>query len=105
MKKQSCELLRLVALGSAITLATACDLAAQGLETVVAAWEERLDARIGAVLHDTSSDWQIALRPQERFPMNSTFKSLLCGAVLARVDADEEDLNRRVHFNESDLVT
>lgn len=105
MKKQSCELLRLFALGSAITLATACDLAAQGLETVVTAWEDRLDARIGAVLHDTSSDWKIALRPQERFPMNSTFKSLLCGAVLARVDAGKEDLDRRIHFDESDLVT
>jgi beta-lactamase class A TEM len=28
-----------------------------------------------------------SFRPEERFPMMSTFKVLLCGAVLSRVDA------------------
>ncbi|MDR3462507.1 MAG: class A beta-lactamase, partial [Beijerinckiaceae bacterium] len=40
----------------------------------------------------------------ERFPMCSTFKVIACGAVLARVDAGREDLNRRIRFEAGDLV-
>ncbi len=40
----------------------------------------------------------------ERFPMVSTFKVLLCGAVLARVDAGLEQLDRRIHYRQQDLV-
>lgn len=84
---------------------TAVPLWAQDLRQTVTTWEKRLDARIGVVLRDTSSDWEISMRAEERFPMSSTFKSLLCGAVLARVDAGQEDLSRRVTFSEDDLVT
>ncbi len=34
----------------------------------------------------------------------STFKVLLCGAVLARVDAGDEQLDRRIHYRQQDLV-
>lgn len=34
----------------------------------------------------------------------STFKVLLCGAVLSRVDAGEEQLDRRIHYRQQDLV-
>ncbi|MCU2755629.1 serine hydrolase, partial [Enterobacter hormaechei subsp. xiangfangensis] len=40
----------------------------------------------------------------ERFPMMSTFKVLLCGAVLSRVDAGQEQLGRRIHYSQNDLV-
>ncbi|WP_336983945.1 MULTISPECIES: class A beta-lactamase [unclassified Cedecea] len=40
---------------------------------------------------------------EERFPMMSTFKVLLCGAVLARVDKGLEQLERRITYNEHDL--
>jgi hypothetical protein len=36
--------------------------------------------------------------------MMSTFKVLLCGAVLSRVDAGEEQLDRRIHYRQQDLV-
>jgi beta-lactamase class A len=36
--------------------------------------------------------------------MCSTFKVLACGAVLMRVDAGHEDLNRRIRFQASDVV-
>ena len=36
--------------------------------------------------------------------MVSTFKVLLCGAVLARVDAGLEQLDRRIHYRQQDLV-
>ncbi len=39
-----------------------------------------------------------AWRADERFPMMSTFKVVLCGAVLARVDAGDEQLERKIHY-------
>ncbi len=66
--------------------------------------EARLGARLGASILDTETGnlWQH--RNGERFPLNSTFKTLASAAVLARVDAGEEDLERRITFAESDLV-
>ena len=93
------------ALSAALVAGVAPPLWAQDLQQTVSAWEKRLDARIGIVLRDTSSDWEISMRADERFPMSSTFKSLLCGAVLARVDAGQEDLSRVVSFSEENLVT
>lgn len=92
-------------LSAALIAGTATPLLAQDLQATVSAWEERLDARIGVVLRDASSDWEIAMRADERFPMSSTFKSLLCGAVLARVDAGQENLDRRITYTADDLVT
>lgn len=93
------------ALGAFLFAGLAGSLHAQDLQQTVSDWEARLDARIGIVLRDTSSDWEISMRANEQFPMSSTFKALLCGAVLARVDAGREDLNRRVRFSQNDLVT
>ncbi|MFU1850423.1 serine hydrolase, partial [Enterococcus faecium] len=45
-----------------------------------------------------------SFRPEERFPMMSTFKVLLCGAVLSRIDAGQEQLGRRIHYSQNDLV-
>lgn len=84
------NLLRVAAVVGVLAGRTAMPLTAQDLERTVIDWEERLDACIRVVLCDTSSDCESAMRAQERFPMFSTFKSLLCGAVLARVDAGQE---------------
>ncbi|WP_407228278.1 serine hydrolase [Escherichia coli] len=43
-----------------------------------------------------------SFRPEERFPMMSTFKVLLCGAVLSRVDAGQEQLGRHIHYSQND---
>lgn len=67
--------------------------------------EERLGARLGAVIVDTATGRSWEHRAIERFPMCSTFKLLACGAVLARVDAGQEDLGRRICVDASDLVT
>ena len=80
-------------------------VAAQGLKTAVSTWESKLDARIGVILRDGSSDWEISYRADERFPMASTFKPLLCGAVLGRVDAGQESLAALVPYSKKDLVT
>jgi beta-lactamase class A len=60
--------------------------------------------RLGVAILDTSNNNSAGLRSQERFPMCSTFKLLAVAAVLARVDQQKEQLDRRVRFTQSDLV-
>ncbi|UUP16335.1 class A beta-lactamase [Nitratireductor thuwali] len=67
--------------------------------------EARLGARLGAAVLDTETGTRWSHRADERFPLNSTFKAFACAAVLARVDRGEEELNRRMVFHKSDLVT
>ncbi|WP_425501035.1 class A beta-lactamase [Skermanella pratensis] len=67
--------------------------------------ERRLGARFGADILDTESGRRWAHRAEERFPLCSTFKAIACGAVLAKVDAGREDLERRIRFEAGDVVT
>jgi beta-lactamase class A len=60
--------------------------------------------RLGVVALDTATGARIAHRPDERFPMCSTFKVVLVGAVLARVDAGKEQLDRHVPYGDADLL-
>ncbi|MFK7834838.1 MAG: class A beta-lactamase [Sulfitobacter sp.] len=55
------------------------------LSRTVAELEHRIDARIGVVVHDSATGWYWGHRQDERFLMASTFKQVLCGAVLDRV--------------------
>ncbi len=48
--------------------------------------------RLGVAVLDTGTGKRVGHRSDERFPMCSTFKTLACAAVLARVDAGHEDL-------------
>lgn len=96
--------LRLAAVSLAVTVTATRAIVAQELETVIVNWEAQLDARIGVLLRDVSSDWQVTHRADERFAMSSTFKPLLCGAVLAQVDAGREKLSQQVTYQTSDLV-
>lgn len=73
-------------------------------ESQIAALERRYSGRLGVFAIDTGSGGQIAHRANERFPMCSTFKLLAVGAVLARVDARNEDLNRRVGYGDADIL-
>ncbi|MCO6404009.1 class A beta-lactamase [Aurantimonas endophytica] len=66
--------------------------------------EDGLTARLGVAVLDTETGRRWTRRGNERFPMCSTFKAIASGAVLARVDAGEEDLGRRIVFAKSDLV-
>lgn len=61
--------------------------------------------RLGVSIVDTTSGLHAGLRSDERFPMCSTFKLLVAAAVLARTDRGEEDLQRRVVFSQSDVVS
>lgn len=44
--------------------------------------EQALQARVGVVVHDTESGRRWEHRPNERFPMGSTAKTLICATLL-----------------------
>jgi beta-lactamase class A len=74
--------------------------AARGL----AAIEARVGGRLGVAALDTGSGRRIEYRAGDRFAMCSTFKLLLAAAVLARVDAGRESLDRVVAYGPRDLL-
>ncbi len=65
--------------------------------------EAHTGGKLGVAVMDTQTKTQIGYRAQSRFPMASTFKVLLAGAVLARVDAGEEQLDHRIYFDTAAL--
>lgn len=70
----------------------------------IAAIEKRTGGRLGVAVLDTKSGRRIEHRAHERFALCSTFKFLLAAAVLARVDAGKERLNRFIAYGPNDLV-
>jgi len=64
-----------------------------------------IEARVGFSAYDLESGQRWKYQADERFAMSSTFKTLACAALLHRVDAGQENLERAVSFSESDLVT
>jgi beta-lactamase class A len=98
----------LLAAGLSLGLLTGTPSFAQGPEQRLAATidriEQDLDARVGLVIRDSGTDWSISHRADERFLMNSTFKSMLCGVVLHRVDAGEIDLDEQIAITGNDIL-
>ena len=66
--------------------------------------EKASGGRIGVVAIDSKSGRRIEHRPNERFPMCSTFKTLAVAAVLQRVDQGKEKFDRFVPYSEKDLL-
>jgi len=66
--------------------------------------ERESGGRLGVAVLDTLTGARSARRADERFPMCSTFKLLAAGAILARVDAGKERLERRIRFEPRDVV-
>lgn len=73
-------------------------------ERAIAEIEARVGARLGVAMRDTASGAELRYRADERFPITSTFKLLASAALLARVDAGGDSLERRVRFAKSDIV-
>ena len=70
----------------------------------IAALERSAGGRLGVAVIDTGSGATLLHRADERFPMCSTFKALASAAVLKRVDAGEEALDRFVRYGQADLL-
>jgi beta-lactamase class A len=66
--------------------------------------ERRIGGKLGVAALDTGSGKRVEYRAAERFAMCSTFKLPLVAAVLERVDAGQEDLQRRVAFDASVIL-
>ena len=60
--------------------------------------------RLGVSVLDTANGARFAWRGDERFPLCSTFKFLLCAAILSEVDAGRERLDRAVPIAAADLT-
>jgi beta-lactamase class A len=84
--------------------ALARDPARLDLAAAVIAAEKRTGGRVGLTVHDTATGRRFSHRGAERFPMASTFKALLVAAVLARVDAGKDRLDRAIPVKASDLL-
>ncbi|MBV8509166.1 MAG: class A beta-lactamase [Xanthobacteraceae bacterium] len=61
--------------------------------------------RLGVAILDTGTQRHAEHRAAELFPMCSTFKLLASAAVLKRCDNGQDQLQRRIKFQASDLVT
>jgi beta-lactamase class A len=70
----------------------------------VAVLEAASRGRMGVAILDTHSGARFGWRAEERFPMCSTFKLLLAGAILRRVDREEDRLDRRVGVAAADII-
>ncbi len=103
MKKTRLSSLNGALLAVALCVTASGTAIAQDLKQTITSWETRLGARIGITLRATPSENIFAYKADQRFPMASTFKSLMCGAVLARVDAGSVSLSDRVTYRADQL--
>jgi beta-lactamase class A len=75
------------------------------LSAVFARIEAAQAGRLGVAVLDTGTGQRAGHRTQERFPLGSTYKLLAAAAVLARVDAGEDRLDRIVRYGREQLVS
>ncbi len=66
--------------------------------------EAALGGRLGVHAFEVGSSRALSYRQDERFPMCSSFKALLVGAVLEQVDHGASALDRRVPYGPADLL-
>nr|WP_065308178.1 class A beta-lactamase [Janthinobacterium psychrotolerans] len=71
----------------------------------LAALEQAAGGRLGVSALHTGSGARISHRADERFPMCSTFKSMLAAAVLARSTSEPQLMNQLVRYEAKELVT
>jgi beta-lactamase class A len=83
----------------------AADPVEDGLVDELVRIEAGSGGRLGVAVLDTETGRRYGHRSAEHFPMCSTFKVLACGALLQRVDRGREDLDRRIRFEASEVVT
>jgi len=76
-----------------------------GLSAAFARIEAERGGRLGVAVLDTGNGRRAGHRLGERFPLGSTFKLLAAGAVLARADAGQDSMDRRIRYTRDDLVT
>src|ERR1700744_1702128 len=58
--------------------------------------ESRVGGRLGVAALDMESDRRVDYRSSSLFPLCSSFKLLLAGAVLSKIDHGKESLDREI---------
>lgn len=66
--------------------------------------ERDLEARVGFYMHDTQTGDVVTYEADDRFPLNSTFKLLACGALLNRAESGEVSLADTVRLEDVETV-
>ena len=92
------------AVGGACILSSFGSAFAQSSSLKLRELEQTSGARLGLWALDTGTNKIIEYRSTERFPMCSTFKVVLVGAVLEKCQANSDLLSRNVTYVDSDLV-
>jgi beta-lactamase class A len=75
------------------------------LDAAIAKIEAESGGRLGVAVLDTGSGALAGHRIDERFPMCSTFKTLVAAAILARVGTGKEQLARRIAVEQKDILS
>ncbi|MGR4864382.1 class A beta-lactamase [Caulobacter sp. LARHSG274] len=75
-----------------------------GISRSMVALESRSGGRLGVAALDTRTGAAFGHRADERFPLCSTFKVLVAGLVLSRVDRGLERLDRRIVYGKEALL-
>lgn len=98
-RRSGLAILTTAALSPRTLLATATP----DLSSTLSALEKSSGGRLGCAILFPSGR-RVTHRPDERFPMCSTFKFLAAALVLQRVDQRREHLDRSIPFSKSDVV-
>lgn len=94
----------LLARTSTTTMATAPSPAAFADVADFAALEKACSGRLGVTLLDTGSGRRLGHRQDERFPLCSTFKSVLAATVLKQAEGDPALLDQRLPVRALDIL-
>ena len=88
--------------GLAMAAAPAVDL--RRLPQSLRELEKSIGGRLGVFILDSGSGEKASHRPDERFPLCSTFKMLLAAAILKNVDEGKERLDRSLSIPREPLL-
>lgn len=94
----------LLARAATTTMAAAPTPAAIAAASDFAALEKACSGRLGVTLLDTGSGRRLGHRQDERFPLCSTFKSVLAATVLKQAERDPTLLDRRLSVRAQDIL-
>jgi len=95
---------RLILSAAVLPLAFPVRAAPSHAESRLAQLERQAGGRLGVAARHTGTGSALAYRADERFPLCSTFKLVLAGAVLHRQGTEPGLLQRRLRYGQSDLV-
>lgn len=91
-------------IGASVAFAAAKVRAEGGIQNSLRELEMGVGGRLGVAALDMESDRRVDYRSGNLFPLCSTYKLLLTGAVLAKVDSGQEQLDRAIPLAKADML-